>query len=216
MIKAVIFDLDGLMVDSEPVHFKAYEKVLHELGVTLSEDDYAKRYIGIADRETAQDMVKRYKLPISFEELLRRKALLFAQLLPGNVVPKNGLFGLLHDLRTHEYKTAVASGAMLPDIKQIIASLNLQESFDALCSADSVKQGKPAPDLFLFAAQQIGVLPQNCLVLEDAPVGVQAAQSAGMKCYAIPSRETQGRDFSKAIKVLTSLSEVFNEIKQEK
>lgn len=216
MIKAVIFDLDGLMVDSEPVHFKAYEKVLSRLGVTLLESDYAARYVGISDHDAAQDMVKRYNLPISVEELLKRKAQVFAQILPGNVVPKKGLFDLLHDLRTHGYKTAVASGAMLPDIKQIIASLNLLDSFDALCSADAVKQGKPAPDLFLFAAQQIGVLPENCLVLEDAPVGVQAAQSAGMKCYAIPSRETQGRDFSKATKVLTSLSEVFNELKQEK
>lgn len=215
MIKAVIFDLDGLMVDSEPVHFKAYEKALSELGKKLPEHDYAEYYVGISDHDAAQDMVKRYNLPISADELLVRKAQVFAQLLPGNVVPQKGLFDLLHDLRAHGYKTAVASGAMLPDIKQIIASLNLQDSFDALCSADSVQHGKPAPDLFLLAARTLDVPPQNCLVLEDAPAGVQAAKSAGMKCYAIPSRETKGRNFAGATKVLASLSEVFNALQEE-
>ena len=216
MIKAVIFDMDGLMVDSEPVHFKAYEQVLGELGKTVPESDYAERYVGISDGDAAQDIVKRYHLPISAKELLTRKAAAFAKLLPGNVVPKEGLFDLLKDLRAHGYKTAVASGAMLPDIEKIIASLGLQDSFDALCSAEQVAHGKPAPDVFLLAAQKLGVQPAESLVLEDAPVGAQAAHAAGMKCYAIPSRETKGRSFNGATQVLSSLNEVFAALQQEK
>lgn len=216
MIKAVIFDLDGLMVDSEPVHFKAYEHVLRELGITVPESDYAERYVGISDGDAAQDIVKRYHLPISAKELLTRKAAAFAKLLPGHVVPKEGLFDLLKNLREHKYKTAVASGAMLPDIKQIIAALGLQASFDALCSAEQVTRGKPDPDVFLLAAQKLGVQPAECLVLEDAPVGAQAAHAAGMKCYAIPSRETKGRTFVGADKVLNSLDDVWSALRQEK
>lgn len=216
MIKAVIFDLDGLMVDSEPVHFKAYEHVLRELGKIVPESDYAERYVGISDGDAAQDIVKRYHLSIRAEELLARKSAAFAKLLPGHVVPKEGLFDLLKNLRIHGYKTAVASGAMLSDIEKIIAALRLQNSFDALCSAEHVAHGKPAPDVFLLAAQKLGVQPAESLVLEDAPVGAQAAHAAGMKCYAIPSRETKGRSFTGATQVLSSLSEVFAALQQEK
>lgn len=214
MIKAVIFDLDGLMVDSEPVHYKAYAQVFQQEGKELPEQEYAKNYVGISDGDTARDMVSRYHLKISPQELLERKDAVFTQLLPGNVVPQKGLYELMEQLRAHGYKTAVASGALLSAIEQIIKALKLENSFDILCSAEAVAHGKPAPDLFLFAAKKLNVPPAECLVLEDAPPGVQAARAAGMKCFAIPSRETKGRDFSSADKVLANLGDVFEELRK--
>ena len=102
---------------------------------------------------------------------------------------------------------------MLDEIRLIINSLKINEYIDDYFSAQQVKNGKPAPDLFLFAAEKMNFPPKECLVLEDAPSGINAAKAAGMKSFAIPSRETAGKDFSNANKILSSLSEVYANLK---
>lgn len=207
-IKAVLFDMDGLMIDSEPYHLKAFDTVLRRYNSSLSQEENKTRYIGIEDIVAAADMVERKQLPISKEELVQKKQQAYLQYLKSDIVAKVGLMELLISLKQLRLKTAVASGSALHEIKTIVANLNIREYFDFLCSSTQVSHGKPAPDVFLYAASNLGVDPASCLVLEDSPSGLYAGKAANMHVIIVPSRETEGKDFTGADAVLTSLREV--------
>lgn len=208
-IKAVLFDMDGLMVDSEPLHYQAFNTVLKKYGKHLTEEENKERYIGLSDADEAYDMVVRFNLPISAEELVGEKRDIFRQLLKNQLIAQPGLFELLTELKKNGYKIAIASSSRLEIIETIINGLKVTSLIDDYVSAEEVENGKPAPDVYLLAAKKLGVNPKECLVLEDAPKGVQAGKAAGMKVFAIPSNETKSQDFTQAGKVLNSLSEVF-------
>lgn len=209
-IKAVIFDMDGLMVDTEPLSLRAFNLIFAKYGKQLSDEDNNNLYVGLSDTDATEDMVRRYKLPISPKELAFAKHQVYQQILEKEVLPQPGLQDLLLRLRNTGYKTAIASGSLLEEIEIVINKLKIAKFIDAYCSASQVKNGKPAPDIFLKAAEKLGMEASECLVLEDAPKGVEAAKAAGMTCFAIPSKETKGQNFGGADRVLNSLSVVFN------
>lgn len=209
-IKAVLFDMDGLMIDSEPLHYQAFNVVLKKYGQHLTEKENKERYIGLSDEDEAVDMVVRFNLPISAEELVQAKREKAKKLLSNHIVVQAGLIDLLTNLHKNGYKIAIASSSRLEIIEIVINGLQITSLIDAFASAEEVKHGKPAPDVYLLAAEKLGVIPSECLVLEDAPKGVQAGKAAGMLVFAIPSGYTKGQDFSLADKVLNSLSEVFS------
>ncbi|MFH0863711.1 MAG: HAD family phosphatase [Candidatus Gottesmanbacteria bacterium] len=213
MIKLIIFDMDGLMIDSEPFHRKAFNKVFQEYGKELTEEDNSKYYIGISDIDAVEDMIKRFSLPLSPEELVERKQTAYKKLVASHIIPQNGLLNLLKNLQKNGYKKVIASCSMFNEIELIINNLKINKYINGYFSAEQVENGKPAPDLFLFAAEKMRTLPKDCLVLEDAPSGINAAKVAGMKSFAIPSKETKGKDFSKATKVLDNLNEVYDNLK---
>lgn len=208
-IKAVLFDMDGLMIDSEPLNFKAWKKVLKKYDIHLKKDEYNQRYVGIPDKDGTEDLVARYSLSVSAEKLSQTKRKLYTRLLQTKLVPQPGLIDLLISLHKVGYKTAIGSGSSLEEIQMVIKGLAIYHLIDSYCSAEEVNKGKPAPDTYLELAKRLDVDPAECLVLEDAPPGVQAAKAAEMLCFAIPSNETKNLDFSLADKVLNSLSEVF-------
>jgi HAD superfamily hydrolase (TIGR01509 family) len=214
MIKLIIFDMDGLMIDSEPFHCMAYGEVLRQFGKQLSLEYNNKHYVGKGDMFAGQDIVKRLSLPISAEELNSRKQAVYKKLIASEIIPQEGLVELLKKLHKNNYRKAVASGSTLDEIRIIIDGLNISKYIESYFSAQQVKNGKPAPDLFLLTANEMGVDPSECLVLEDAPSGVAAAKAAGMKCFVVPSRETKQEDFSNATLVLNSLTEVFDNIEK--
>jgi len=214
MIKAVIFDMDGLMVDSEPIHQQAFDQVFQKYGKHFTAEDNIRLYLGKTDMDCAYDMVTRYHLPITAEELFDQKQVITRQLL-SKISPRPGLMDLLNNLKRAGMKMAIASSSELVTIKIIVNALDVNDFFDALFSAEHVKNSKPAPDVYLLAAKEIGVDPDDCLILEDSPIGVQSAVSAGMKVYAIPGEETKNGDFTRATKRLNNLSEVFEELKEQ-
>lgn len=208
-IKAVLFDMDGLMVDTEPLHLQAFNFALEKFGKHLTEEENTKRYIGTPDTEGAKDMVVRFNLPISVSEFLKVKQDKSRELLSGHLIPEPGLIELLDNLKEGGYKVAIASSSSLENIKAIVKNLGVEDKIDQLASAEEAERGKPAPDVYLLAAEKLGVKSEECLVLEDAPKGVEAGKAAGTTVFAIPSQYTKGQDFSQADKVLGSLSEVF-------
>jgi HAD superfamily hydrolase (TIGR01509 family) len=210
MIKAIIFDMDGLMIDSEPLHYKAFNKVFNSFGKNLTEEENRKRYIGIADIDAAEDMVTRFNIPILPKELIRRKEVLYRELLQSQVAPRPGLIKLLREIQQYGYKIAIASNSSVVEIEIVINSLQIAPFIDGYCSAEQVVRGKPAPDVFLLAAEKLGVHSHECLVLEDAPAGIDGASEARMTCYAIPSLETKDGDFTRATRILSSLEDVFD------
>lgn len=204
---SVIFDMDGLMIDSEPFHQRAFDYVFRLYGKNLTEEENNKYYVGISDKDAAEDMVKRFELPISAEDLARKKQLAYLKAL-GQIKAQSGLVDLLRNLTRRGYKKAVASSSTINEIEAVLNALKVKDFFLTYCSAQEVQNGKPAPDLFLLAAKNLKSNPANCLVLEDAPGGITAAKAAGMSSIAIPSKETQDKDFSEASIKLPSLADL--------
>jgi len=213
-VQAVIFDMDGLMIDSEPFHQKAFDVVLKEYGSSLSVEENNVLYVGIGDIAAAADMVKRKQLPISKEELIQKKQAVYMQYLKSDIIAQDGLKELLIELKKLKLKTAVASGSTLDEINAIVTHLKIRKYFDFLCSSSQVPKGKPSPDVFLLAASNLGVDPSKCVVLEDAPSGLRAGIAAHMRVVIVPSRETEGQDFTGADTILTSLKEVSEYIRK--
>ena len=208
MAKAVIFDMDGLMVESEMLHYQAYKEVLAQLGIELALQDYFA--VWGSDKDMCLRFVEKFRIPISQMELLEQKNKLFKEMYIYKVTPQEGLLDLLRTLRENHYLLAVCSNSQMHEIKIVLKTIGVEHFFDQIISAESVKNGKPAPDCYLLAAQKLNVQPADCLVLEDAPKGVTAAKAAGMQCFAIPSTGLEAVDFSNTDKVLKNLKEVYS------
>ncbi|MEU3148117.1 MULTISPECIES: HAD family phosphatase [unclassified Streptomyces] len=183
---AVVFDLDGTLVDSEPNYYEAGRLTLAEHGVPDFSWAEHERYVGISTRETITDWRERYGLHASVEELLEVKNGHYLRLAGASthVYPEMRRFVEL--LAADGVPMAVASGSSPGAIGAILAGTGLDAHLRTVVSAEEVPHGKPAPDVFLEAARRLGADPAACVVLEDATPGAAAAHAAGMRCIAIP------------------------------
>jgi HAD superfamily hydrolase (TIGR01509 family) len=207
MIDAILFDLDGLMVDSEPHSIASWQAVLAKRGVQFDQAALDS-VLGQRVIETAELAIRLFHLPERPDELAREKAEYQITHLNGNVTVMPGLLELLGWIDQAGLKRAVASSGLRRYIDAVLATTGLRGRFSVIISADDVVNGKPAPDVFLAAARALHVAPERCLVLEDAPAGVQAAKAAGMTCFAIPNDFTCSLDLSLADQIIHSLLEV--------
>jgi HAD superfamily hydrolase (TIGR01509 family) len=216
MIKAVIFDMDGLMIDSEPLHWKAYNSVLMGFGFSFMFKDYSK-YFGVSDKDIITDLINKYKIKnISLKAFMEKKDKIYENYLIKKLKPKMGLISLVKNLSKKGFLLAVASSAHTKEIKIVLSKLKLDSFFNEIVSADNVDEAKPSPDIFILSAKKLRVLSENCLVLEDSPKGVIAAKSAGMFCYAIPSSDVKDDDnFKLADRILNNLSQVYDSINRD-
>ncbi|WP_371673118.1 HAD family phosphatase [Streptomyces sp. NBC_00289] len=183
---AVIFDLDGTLVDSEPNYYEASRQTLAEHGVPDFSWAEHERYVGISTLETVALLKERYGLGPSVAELLAavdRRYLRLARVAT-HAYPEMRRFVEL--LAGEGVPMAVASGSSPEAIEAILSATGLGAFVPTVVSADEVARGKPAPDVFLEAARRLGVTPAECVVLEDAAPGATAARAAGMRCIAIP------------------------------
>lgn len=185
---AVIFDLDGTLVDSEPLYLEADQKIFRPLGIIV-EAEHKKPYTGLSSHCFLADIKKQYDLSISVEELLTRKNAAYMELAQErtHVFPEMRTFVRL--LKEHGYPLAVASGSSKEVIDAVLEAADLLTYFDVTLSSSQVKKGKPAPDVFLEAARLLNTPPQACLVMEDSCYGVEAAKNAQISCIAIPPAE---------------------------
>jgi HAD superfamily hydrolase (TIGR01509 family) len=207
MIKAILFDLDGLMVDSEPHSLASWEAVLRERGVTLDRLTI-ESILGLRIDATARTLIDKYHLPDTVQGLADAKTEYQIAHLNGRVPPMPGLIELLDEIDRCSLKKAVASSGIRRYVEAVLRANNLLDRFSVIITGDQVAHGKPAPDVFLAAARALNTDPQDCLVLEDAPAGVQAAKAAGMMCLAVPDHSMAQLDLSQADKVVTSLHDV--------
>lgn len=203
-IEALIFDMDGVLIDSEPVHLLAYQKFFREYGVVYTQDDNSQ-FLGQKDIEIAVNLIARHNLPLTKEQFVAKKEEAFQSLIVANPVAREGLIETLEAARRLHLKLAVASSATLGSIDLIVKVLDIRNYFDNLTSGDEVQNGKPAPDVYLLAAERLCVPAENCLVIEDTDAGVQAAKSAGMRCIAIPCDATSHQEHRLADARLLSL-----------
>ena len=206
-IEAVIFDLDDLMIDSERFHFDGLKRLMKKYGKNAPEDWFASM-IGLDNYECAEFVIRNAHLPLSVDVYLNQTLENLIELLPQMVKPNPGLLELIDMLTGSGIKLGVASNSFKKYVTLALESLGVIDSFACVITAEDVEQGKPAPDIYLLAAQCLEADPENCLALEDSPVGMIAALSAGMFCAVIPNQHIQGANFSDATYVFSSLVEL--------
>jgi beta-phosphoglucomutase len=187
-IRAVIWDMDGVIIDSAEEHRKAWQRLAREDGVTFTDADFwatfGKRNDDIISFIWGEKSAGRV------QALADRKEEYFRALIRETAAPLPGSIELLRGLHQAGIAQALASSAPIENIKLISNVLGLGQYLTALVSGETVPRGKPAPDIFLKAAGELGIEPQYCIVIEDAVAGVQAAHAAGMRCIAVAG----GRD----------------------
>jgi HAD superfamily hydrolase (TIGR01509 family) len=209
-MRAVIFDFDGVLVDSEPLHFRAMRDSLLPEDITIDEDEYARVYLAYDDRGAIRRALEEHDIPFDGERVdrvARRKAALFqAMLVSIPLFP--GVRELIEAL-AREVPLAIASGALRSEIEAILGAAGLRSYFVAVVGADDVAQGKPHPEPYLAAMGRIasrapGLRPQECVVVEDSPPGIAAGLAAGMKVVAV-SNSYPASALSAAHRVVRSL-----------
>jgi len=183
-LEAVLWDLDGVIADTGDYHYRAWGDIFQEKGVMFTREDFMRHF------GQRHDTIIRFALgddisPEEFEAITERKQQEYRRLVAGNIKPLPGAVELIKSLNEHRIKTAIASSAPLDNIEIIIKGLGIEDCFQAIAWGTEVPEGKPSPQIFLLAAKKLGVEPGNCLVIEDAIAGVDAAREAGMKCIAV-------------------------------
>lgn len=200
-MKAVIFDMDGVIVDSNPIHLEAENMVLKKYGISLSYSEMLKKYNGTTTKFMFEDLIKTYNLNANAEEMCREKTKLIFELCSKYVPATKGIINLIKNLKEHKFKIALASSSDKEIISLILAKLEIKPFFDSIVSAQDITHSKPHPEIFLKAASNLEVPPECCVVVEDATFGVEAAKNAGMKCIGYKNQATEkiiSIDLSKA------------------
>ncbi|MDA0836815.1 MAG: HAD family phosphatase [Planctomycetota bacterium] len=194
MLKAILFDCDGVLVDSEPVHFVMFQKVLAEEGIELTLEDYETRYLAMddrgcfravyrdADKEMGEDLL---------DDLVARKSTYFAKEMSGEPPTFDGVVEFVRNAAA-KYPMMIASGALGHEVKHAVVGLKISDCFKGIVAAEDVVNGKPNPEAYLTAQARLskaefgGALKaEECLVIEDSFHGIRAAKSAGMWCLAV-------------------------------
>ena len=204
--RAVIFDLDGVLWDGEPLYHEAFNVVLAPLGHHVSEDDY-NQVIGQSVEACWDWMWERFKLADPAASFLPAYGRAVLQLLERPVEPLAGVRPLLGKLRRLGVPIAVASASLRAWVDTTLRGLGLADAFDATVSASEVASAKPAPDLYLAAAARLGVAPERCLAVEDTLAGVRSAKAAGMFAVQLRAASTALPPLAEADLVLDSLED---------
>jgi HAD superfamily hydrolase (TIGR01509 family) len=195
MLRAVIFDFNGIIVDDEPIHFQLFQRVFAEEGIELTKEAYYSRYLGFDDRGAFTTGYREHGRQLNnakLNELIERKAGYYQQAIRNHVAIFPGVNALVAKL-AQQLPLAVASGALRSEIETILTTAGLLGYFQSIISAEDVAQGKPEPEIFLKAlaalnsqrAGGVSIDAAECLVIEDSKEGLKGAHRAGMKCLAV-------------------------------
>jgi beta-phosphoglucomutase family hydrolase len=204
MAKAVLWDLDGVLVDTAAHHFRAWRTLFRELGRDLSEEDF-RRTFGLRNDAILRTLVG--DLPREeAARLSRHKEELYRQGIAEGLEPMPGVVELLHRLQRRGRGLAIVSSTPRENVDVALRSLGLTGLFDTVVAEEDVRRGKPNPEGYLLAAERLGMMPSECVVIEDAPGGVEAARRAGMRCVGLAADRPE-RELAKADLVVRSLED---------
>ena len=199
MLRAIIFDFDGVLVNSEPLILKLTQEMAVKEGWTISEEEYYREYLALDDRGIVERLYRSHGRPVDNtrrDELVNWKARAYWELIRDGLPPLPGAVEFVRRLAA-EYPLAIASGSLRVEIEHLLEKMGLREAFQVLVTADEVERSKPEPEVFLKALAGLrqvpsfqrdgapSLRPTECLVIEDAPAGVRAAHAAGIKCLAL-------------------------------
>ena len=183
-LEAVLWDLDGVIADTGPYHFLAWQDVFRKRGVNFTEADF-NHHFGQRNDTIIRSALGKNISPEELDAIADEKEANYRRRVAGNIEPLPGAIELLKSLSEHGIKAAIASSAPLENIELIIRGLDIENCFQAITWGREVTEGKPSPQVFLLSAEKLGAEPRNCVVIEDAVAGVTGAKKAGMKCVAV-------------------------------
>jgi len=204
--KAVIWDMDGVIADTAPYHFRAWQDVFRRRMVNFTKDDFRHNFGQRNDtiiRNTLGGQIAQSEI----EAIAREKEETFRRVIGQDIKPLPGAIKLLKSLREHGFKIALASSAPIENIRLITEGLGIENYFHAIVNGRDVAEGKPSPQGFLLAAQRLEVEPRDCIVIEDAIAGVTACKRAGMHCIAVTNTHPR-ESLVEADLIVSSLGEV--------
>ncbi|HVO36893.1 MAG TPA: HAD family phosphatase [Candidatus Acidoferrum sp.] len=202
MIKSLLFDMDGILVDTEPIMARVVALALADQGLHVTEleyyDNWTKKGKGIAD------FIKEKNISFDFDRYRSTRNKIYLESLKTNIPIFDGAKETIAEL-SKTYKLGLVSSSSRVFVHFILKSTDLEKYFFTIITAEDVEKEKPAPDCFLLAAERLAVEPEECVVIEDAEKGILAAKNAGMKAIAIPNKSTSDNDFSCANLILESI-----------
>ena len=214
MIKAIIFDMDGLMIDSERVTFECYREILKGMNLTMDEEFY-KTLLGKPLKGIYQRFYDVYGNDFPIEDVIKDVHALMAKRFETEGVPiKTGLKSLLEYLKENNYKTIVATSSNRDRVDTILSQAQITDYFDDSICGDEVTKGKPNPEVFLKSCQKLGVNVDEAIVLEDSEAGIQASYDASIKVICIPDMKYPEKQYEeKTFKILKDLNGVTEYLK---
>ena len=210
-LKAIVFDMDGLMVDSEPLSQQAWDDYLRPYGHKLNEE-IVSNIIGLRGDISTPIIKELFNLPEAVPTIIANRAAIYSQIRADGVPVMPGLSELQAEIARRQIPWAVATSSPRGHALEILHQLGLQARCRAIAAGDEVAHGKPAPDIYLLASERLGIAPRHCLALEDSGPGTNAAIAAGMPTIAIPNDQTKTADFSHVHYRFSSLHDVLDNL----
>lgn len=217
MIKAVIFDFDGIIVDSEPLHLRAFQRTVETLGLKLSPTDYYSRYLACDDKTFFRKFLEDNGQQGTEGEIVRlveEKGVCFEEMIGEDIRIFPGVLEFLETIQG-KFHTAIGSGALTGEINLILGRRGLSEFFDFIIGADDTENPKPSPEVYLKCLEQLRrdydgtITAGQCVVFEDSPHGVLAAKRAGMRCVGI-TNSCSDSELELADRVVGGFSEIID------
>lgn len=208
LLEACIFDMDGVIIDSEPLHFEVDLIMMNDLGHPITHQDL-EPYVGMTNPAMWQQIIAEYSLTKSVDELVEIQLNMKLRMLEeGDYRPIHGIVELLEQLQAKRIRIGLASSSPRVFIEAVLRKLAIAPYFEAVASGEEVAQGKPAPDVFLEVAKELGIKPEHCLVIEDSRNGVKAAKAARMTCVGYLNVNSGNQDLSQADYIVSSLTDI--------
>ncbi len=207
-IHAVVFDLDGLMFNTEAVFDRSGRELLRRRGKEMTQELLLKM-MGRRPDEAFTAMIEMMELTESIEELKIESKSIFAEIVTDMLTPMPGLFELLDHIESHDIPKAVATSSPRPYLEDILGRFELLSRFPMSLTAEDVTQGKPHPEIYIKSAEKLGIQTENMLVLEDSEAGTNSAAAAGAFIISIPHEYSKTHDFSNSKHVAGALNDSF-------
>lgn len=208
-LKAVLFDMDGVIVDTEPLHRKAYFKTFKDLRIDVSEELYVS-FTGFSTKKVCEVLIEKFDLKESIEDISFKKRLYFKEFFDHDsefdLLP--GVLDLIKNYHENGIVLILASSASENTINWVFEKFNLEPYFSGKISGANLKESKPHPEIFEIAAKMSGHKRENCLVIEDSTNGILAANSAGIFCVAYKSEHSKNQKYDKANIVISDFNEI--------
>ena len=206
-LKAVLFDLDGTLIDNNEVHLKAWKKYLKDEGREISDDDYKANISGRTNHDAVEHIYDKKMSKEEAEKYYLRKEEIYRQMFEPEIKPINGLEKFLRELENNGIDMAIATSGIQVNIDFMFRHIPIGQFFKKVINSDDITKGKPDPEIFLNTAKALGVAPENCIVFEDSTAGVESGKAAGMKVVALTTTHTK-KELHKADLVIDDYTEV--------
>jgi HAD superfamily hydrolase (TIGR01509 family) len=210
MVKAIIFDLDGVIINSEPIHFKASQKALQDFGIKITLEDYLQFGVSMGKLFFYEKISEKYKLKLNQIAVFRRKNDYFRKMFD-EVKLRNGIKTVLNSTYQKSALAICSSGARV-NLDLSLKKFDLEKYFKVIVSGDEVRRVKPYPDIYLKAISKLGSKKKECIAIEDSHSGVVSAKNAGIICLAIPNKFTAKQDFSLADQIFKDMKMLSNHL----